>query len=1707
MSRMDSAWRRTGVRKLCVVVALVALALASCWLMGVGNWSAQVDAAASNEFWEEVANAPAVTGRANLSTQRPGRTWRLNEAAWRAVLRRVPHEQAATLSQSQSLISLPLPDGTFARFRLEASPVLEPALAARFPDIQSYRGQGVDDLALSVRLAWSPRGLFALVLTPAGAISIAPVRPEDVTVYASSDGQDIVAPTDLECLAEQLPHSTHKQFARLAPQAFALGHVRREFRIAIATTVEYTNAPNLGGGSVASALASVNNWLNALNAIYERDLAVHFNLAANNDRVIFATEDNFTNGNPSALLTEVRSVLAQTLGAANYDLGHVLGTGNGGTANMGVVCVDSGSPGPFKGGGVTLFGANATVGHPYYLTRLAHEIAHQFGATHSFNDDDANTSCGSGRNSISAWEPGSGVTIMSFAGSCNPIATGRALYFHGGTLAQIAAFLQSGAICARTVNKGNAAPVVNAGADFRIPRQTPFALTATASDPDVYDNANLSYAWEEMDSGGAIYGSAWFTDEQDGPGTTRPLFRSYAPASNPARLFPSLDFILNYANKPPLTRNENGAEVYVAESLPNVARALNFKVTVRDGRGGVADDDVLIDVDGASGPFAVTAPNTPLSWPAGSTQTITWSVNGTNAGVINATQVRLTLSLDGGRTFPVTLLTATPNDGSETITVPGFITDAARVRVEAIGNIFFDISDSNFAITSGAAACPTVTSLNPPRGQAGVSVTLNGTNLAGVSAVQFANGVNAPFTILSNTQIRTNVPAGAVTGPLKLVRSDCGEAQSLSFTVGACNFNLNATTRNVAAAANNSNVAVTATTGCTWSAVSNASWVTITSNANGTGNATVNFSIAANTGPARTGTLIVAGQLVTINQAAGCAFRLGSTTLAANGAGMNGQVTVQTSDGCPWTAVSNDIWLKLNTGSSYTGTQTVGFTVQPNGPNTRTGTLTIAGQTFTVTQGTFCNFTVTTANRSFAATTGSGVISVSASASSCPWTAQSQANWITVTGGTNSTGDNFVTFNVAANPGVARTSTVTVAGQPVTINQAAGCSFALNRPSQNFGANGGNGTAVNVTAGAGCTWTSSSPVNWVTLTGGTAGTGNGTVNFTVAANTGAARSAVLTLAGRPYVVAQAGTCTVSLNPTTRTVAAVAGTNTLNVTAGSSCAWTAVSQANWLTINTGASGTGNGTMSYNVAANPGGARTGLLVIGGVAHTVTQSAAGCSFALNPGNQSSAGAGGTGTVNVSAASHCAWTATSDAPWLLLEGPTAGTGNGTLGFRTTANFAAERTGTLTIGGQGFSVTQAAGCEFQLNVNQLRAVAAGDSLSATVSALTPCVWTATSNAPWLQVISGAPASGNGTLRFEALSNPGAARTGTLTVAGQTLTVRQAAETGLPGAALTALNPPFVNAGSTAFELTVSGLYFSSRAVINWKGRDLPTSFVNATQLKAQIPAAEVVNDGGVSVRVFDPVTLSATNTLTFYVAGAAAAVSAASFGQADFAPEQIVALFGQQLASATVQATALPLPTTLAGTTVRVRDSAGSERPASLFFVSAQQINFLLPAGLASGTATVTVVGSDNRAAITTLSVNPVAPGLFSADATGRGWPAGIALRVTGTQQRFEALSRFDTATRTYLPVPLDLGPATDQVFLVLYGTGWRQRTSLNTVFCSVGGVNVPVAFAGSQGGLAGLDQLNLGPLPRTLAGRGEVEVLVTVDGKNANPVRVQIK
>jgi hypothetical protein len=473
----------------------------------------------------------------------------------------------------------------------------------------------------------------------------------------------------------------------------------------------------------------------------------------------------------------------------------------------------------------------------------------------------------------------------------------------------------------------------------------------------------------------------------------------------------------------------------------------------------------------------------------------------------------------------------------------------------------------------------------------------------------------------------------------------------------------------------------------------------------GDGQGAVTMSVSANTGVARQGTVLIAGQGYSVSQAAappaGCQFTVTPPGESFGTSGGEGTLRVAASaPTCAWAAVSNAPWITI-AGGGGSGNGTLRYVVAANGGAARTGTISIAGTTVAVTQAGAaapgCEFTVSPGAESFAPAGGDGTVRVTASASSCAWTVVSNASWISAAS-TGGSGNGNVRYTVSANTRAARTGTLTVAGVAVTVTQAAAasCEFSVSPNTESFGVNGGDGT-VRVTASAGgCTWTAASSVPWITVASN-GGSGNGDLRYTVAANTGPARTGTLMVAGTTVTVTQAAappppTCAFTVSPLSESFGTGGGDETIRVeaTAGS-CAWTAVSNVPWIAVAT-AGGTGSGNVRHTVAPNTGAARTGTLTVAGATVTVMQAAAPtCEFTVSPLSESFPTAGGEGTIHIDAsAGSCAWTAASTVPWITLASP-GGTGDVNLRYTVALNIGAARTATVMVAGATVTVSQAA--------------------------------------------------------------------------------------------------------------------------------------------------------------------------------------------------------------------------------------------------------------------------------------------------------------------------------------------------------------------------------------------------------------------------------
>lgn len=680
----------------------------------------------ADHVWLETKKAGTKSSRSAIGVAAEFRpTLRLSETATRELLKHAPMEFTKAARHSSVVMTLPLPNGTFARFRVEESPVMAPKLAALFPEIKTYRGRGLDDPTATTRFDVTPAGLHGIVLSTNGTFIIEPAPHGRAGDYVSYDRRD--APQDagaFSCVvygAEQsLVQPQSKQLARRSSTNLGTptSSTLRTYRLALAATAEFTQT--YGGGTVAGALSALTTTTNAVNAIYERDLAIHLTLIANETSIIFTNSatDGYTSDNAPSLGNQNQVVLDQRIGPANYDVGMVLDghvyTGQPGHfIFQGAAQFQSTCSNGAKGKSVTILRSTdpSSIAATYVV---AHELGHMFGALHTFNGtlDD----CGPSRFAEVAYEPGSGSTIMGYRGgflpngSYFPLCGAEELfsndtYFHAASIDQIVNFTTSGngSICPSTADTGNNPPNVDAGPDYTIPGNTPFVLTATASDPDA---DALTYCWEEFDLGAA---GPPHTDNGD-----RPIFRSFAPSASAARTFPQLSDILS------------GTPTF-GESLPTTNRTMNFRVTVRDNHlvtGGVSSGAMRVNVVSGNGAFAVTQPASATTWTAGSNQTVTWNVANTASAPVNCANVRLLLSIDGGNSFPFILAASRPNSGAATITLPNTPTSTARVKVEAIDNIFFSISLPNFTMTPNNTAPPTlVTEENTNRAVALDSVT------------------------------------------------------------------------------------------------------------------------------------------------------------------------------------------------------------------------------------------------------------------------------------------------------------------------------------------------------------------------------------------------------------------------------------------------------------------------------------------------------------------------------------------------------------------------------------------------------------------------------------------------------------------------------------------------------------------------------------------------------------------------------------------------------------------------------------------------------------------------------------------------------------------------------------------------------------------------------------------------------------------------
>ncbi|MEZ5041941.1 MAG: M12 family metallo-peptidase [Saprospiraceae bacterium] len=600
-------------------------------------------------------------------------------------------EEFAANSPAALQLSFPLPDGTYEVFSVVHSPVMGPELSAKYPSIRSFKIVSTSNKLTTGRIDYSPKGFHAYIDSPKGIFYIDPYADVATNYHVAYYAKDMVIDQDqvpaLSCGVHDL-HTAKSPLEDLdLDDHFALQKSKttalislRTYRLALACTGEYAQA---NGGSVESVLSSMNTAVNRVNQIFEQEVAVRLVIIDRNDELVFldaATDPYNSPRDGTALLAQNTTILNGRIGFGTYDIGHVFtrGCDNGlaGVANPSSVCQSN------KGAGVTCHYTSDL--EKIAVEVMAHEIGHQFSCGHSWNN------CPQSANQMSfdnAFEPGSGSTIMSYAGLCggNNIQPNSDPYYNIGSLEDFIQFSREdgGNNCPTLTPTDNHTPSVEDTYldGFTIPINTPFKLSASGTDED---GDPITYCWEQYDIGPAsTLGS---------PTGDAPLFRSYPPTTDSMRYFPNLGAILNNANLD-------------VELLPSYSRFLTFRCTVRDNNpqaGGVAWTQVNFKASNTAGPFKVTSPNTnAVRWQTGSSQEITWDVANTDNSVVNCQTVNIWLSTDGGLHYPYLLLEKTANDGQAFITVPELVSTQARIMVEAADNIFFDLSNTNFVIEAG----------------------------------------------------------------------------------------------------------------------------------------------------------------------------------------------------------------------------------------------------------------------------------------------------------------------------------------------------------------------------------------------------------------------------------------------------------------------------------------------------------------------------------------------------------------------------------------------------------------------------------------------------------------------------------------------------------------------------------------------------------------------------------------------------------------------------------------------------------------------------------------------------------------------------------------------------------------------------------------------------------------------------------------------
>ncbi len=650
---------------------------------------------AQNSVWKyiEPSEVRVPKGEKQWIVPQKFKTLSLDFISFQKLLNTAPMEYSGKKPIS---IIMPLPNGEQRRYEIFESPCMEPGLSAKFPDIKSYAGHDALNKTDNIRLDISNSGVKAIINTDAGQVYLDPFarfQTEFYITYYTTDFKRDPSAMKFICGLDEHKDELTTDVTPLTKEQKEIIKQRgvntdllplNTYRLAIATTGLYSK---FIGTTVAQVIAELNTAVNRINQVTTKDLSVKLILVADNDKLVYFDDatDPYTDGNLSQMIQANPASINGKIGGSAYDFGHVFGREFGGGV-VGLAQLQSVCKSNKAMGGSCL---DNPTNDPYWIDIVAHEMGHQMGANHSFNDcqGDGNENEGTG------YEPGGGLTIMSYSGACgsNDIIQNSLPMYNVGALEEIYYYMHTagGNNCAQHIDLSNHVPTSTLGYTngFTIPISTPFQLQGTGTDED---SDALTYSWEEYDTGPlAPLGQ---------PIQNSPIFRVYSPQTTSLRVFPRMDKIVS--------NNYDKSEV-----LPTYTRDLNFKMVVRDNHqdgGAWAESLVTFKASDKAGPFVVTYPSNFVTWTMAEPRTVTWDVANTDVSPVNCKRVNVLLSTDGGFNYPIVLAKNTLNDGSEDIVVPYLPSNktSCHVRVEAADNIFFDISDQNFSIVA-----PTVPAL------------------------------------------------------------------------------------------------------------------------------------------------------------------------------------------------------------------------------------------------------------------------------------------------------------------------------------------------------------------------------------------------------------------------------------------------------------------------------------------------------------------------------------------------------------------------------------------------------------------------------------------------------------------------------------------------------------------------------------------------------------------------------------------------------------------------------------------------------------------------------------------------------------------------------------------------------------------------------------------------------------------------------------